>query len=132
VNRSTDAVVLTLAETRERGRQAGEVREGLVRMDLLGARQEHFLGLFVVRIGNAALHGAHRLARLVVEETDTFTAQLGIDHVDAVTFADGVVRTFRLARSAVDAFLGNMSSHCAPFARTLGSRGSPASETTEV
>ncbi len=64
-----------------------------------------------LRIGQAALDGANRLTRFVVVEADAFRAQLRIDHVDLVAFADCLVGALRLASAAVDAVFGNVGSH---------------------
>jgi hypothetical protein len=82
---------------------------------LLGAREQGFFGFRVFRIRNAALDGANRLASFVIEKADALAAASGVDDVQAVTFADGVVGAFGFASAAVDAFVGNVGSHVAPF-----------------
>ena len=72
-------------------------------MDLFRAFEQNLFGLAIVRIGQAALDGADRLARLVVVESDALGTKLGIDHVDVFAFGDGFVRALGLAGSAVDA-----------------------------
>ena len=59
--------------------------------------------LAMVRIGNAALDRAYRLAGLVVVEPDALGAELGVDDVNLVTLADGFVGALGLAGPAVDA-----------------------------
>src|SRR5262249_53233365 len=79
----------------------------VVGVELEGARQEDLFRLDDLRIGEAALHGADRLTRLVIVEADALGAELGIDHVDLVALADGLVGTLRLACAAVDAIFGD-------------------------
>jgi hypothetical protein len=55
----------------------------------------------------------------VIEETDALAAASGVDDVQAVAFADGVVGALGLASAAVDAFVGNVGSHVAPFQATV-------------
>ena len=105
------AVRALLAEAREVRRQRGELGELLVRVQLLGAAEEVLFGFDVVRIGDAALDRAHRLARLVVVEADALGAQVRIDHVDVVALGDRLVGALRLAGAAVDALLGNHRGH---------------------
>jgi len=66
-------------------------------MQLLGATEQRFLGLGIVGIGDAAFDRADGLARLVVVEADALGAKVGIDYVNIIAFADGLVRAFRLA-----------------------------------
>ena len=80
-----------------------------------GALNQHFLGLDVLRVGQAALHRADRLAGFVIVETHAFGAQIRIDDVNFIAFGDGVIRAFRLARSAVDTVVGDESRHCPGF-----------------
>ena len=51
------------------------------------------------------------MAGLVIVETDALGAQLGIDDVNLVAFADGFVWTLGLASAAVDAVCGDKSRH---------------------
>jgi hypothetical protein len=114
--------LLSLAKTREIGREAGESRKCLVGMKLLGSIEKHFFCLLVVGVGHAAFNRTNGLAGLVVEEPNTLTAAGRIDDVFAVTLADCVIGTLGLTSSAVDAFVGNMGSHVAPFKGTVEAR----------
>src|SRR5512138_1483274 len=91
------ACALALAETREAGRERREIGQVLVRVQLLGARQQGGFRLLVVRIGHAALDRANRLALLGVGEANALTATRRIDDVFAVALTDGVVRALGLA-----------------------------------
>src|SRR6185437_840270 len=99
----------TLAVFTEAGRKL--VAERLVGVERLGARDERLLGLLVVRIREAALDGADRLAGLVIVKSHALGAELRIDDVDVVALADRLVRALGLASPAVDAFFGDVSGH---------------------
>jgi hypothetical protein len=86
---------------------------------LLRPREQDLFGFLVVWVWHATLDRAHRLACLVIEEPDALTASSGVDNVLAIAFADSIVGTFRLASAAVDAFVGNVGSHVAPFKTTV-------------
>jgi len=63
------------------------------------------------RVGEAALDGADRLAGLVIVEADALGAEIRIDDVNLVPFADRVVGAFGLAGTAVDAVGGDVRGH---------------------
>jgi hypothetical protein len=86
---------------------------------LLRPSKQDLFGFLVVRVWYATLNRAHRLACLVIEEPDALTASGGVDNVLAIALADSVVGTFGLASAAVDAFVGNVGSHVAPFKMTV-------------
>src|SRR3990172_9872688 len=90
---------LPLSEARQRGRKAGDVRNALVRVDLLGAGQQDLFGLEVLRVRHATIDRAHRGASLLAVESDTLAAQRRVDLEDLVALGDGGVRALRLARS---------------------------------
>src|SRR5262249_12337287 len=97
------------------------VAERLLGMERLGARDQRLLGLLVVRIGEAALDGANRLAGLVIVKSHALGAELRIDDVDVVALADRLVGALGLASPAVDAFVGDVSGHRYSL-RSLGER----------
>jgi len=70
-------------------------------VELLGALEKSLLGLTIVRIRNAALHGADRPACLVIVEPDALGAGVRVDDIDVVAFADRFVGAlgFRRLRS---------------------------------
>src|SRR5437588_6512137 len=80
-------------------------------MEFLRPLEQDILRLEIVRIRNAAIHRADRRARLFVMEADALGAERGVDDEDVLSLADGLVGTLRLARAAVDAFLGNHGCH---------------------
>src|SRR5271155_2867997 len=97
-------------------------------MQFAGARQQHAFRLEICRIGNAAIYGAYRRARLMVVEADAFGALRRHDVVDvlsdssarrAVEFpwhparVDRCVRTLGLARPAIDTFTRDRRCHLA-------------------
>src|SRR5690242_5929071 len=90
------------------------IRRGLLlqlfvfRMELERALEEKRLFFAMIRIRQAALDGAHGLTRLVIVEADALGAELRVDDVNLVPFADGFVGTLRLARAAVDAIRGDV------------------------
>src|SRR5262245_876389 len=100
-----------LAEAREVRGEVAAGRELLVGVQLAGAVEERLLALHVVRIGDAALDGADRLAGLVVVESDALRAEVRIDDVDVLTLRDRLVRALGLAGAAVDALLGDHRGH---------------------
>ena len=83
----------------------------MIGVDGLRAFKEDVFGLEVARIGDAAVDGADRGARLFVVEPDALGAQVGIDDVDVLALADGFVRALRLARAAVDALFRDRGAH---------------------
>jgi hypothetical protein len=83
----------------------------IVGMEIERALDERLLVLDVIRIRQTALDGTHRLASLVVVEADALRAELGIDDVDLLALADGLVRTLGLASAAVDAVCGDVGRH---------------------
>jgi hypothetical protein len=80
-------------------------------MELLSAFEEGALRLHVVRIRDAAIHGADGGAGLFVMEADALGAEGRIDDEDVLALADGLVRAFGLAGAAIDAFLGDDRRH---------------------
>jgi hypothetical protein len=76
-----------------------------------GSLEEQLLLFTMARIGDAAFNRADGLTRLVVVEPDALGAQLRIDDVDFVTFADGFVRALGLASPAVDAIGRDVRGH---------------------
>ena len=73
--------------------------------------EEELLFLPMIRVRKAALDRADGLTRFVIIEPDAFGAELGVDDVDLVTLADGLVRALGLASAAVDAVGGNVRRH---------------------
>src|SRR5262245_6954946 len=84
------------------------------------------LALRIVRVGHAAVDGAHGGALLLIEEADAFRALAGDDEIHILrergvrlplvivlraAFVDGGVRALRLAGPAVDACLGDHRRH---------------------
>ena len=65
-------------------------------------------GFSVSGVQRNAGDGAHRLALRLVEMSDAFGAQAGIDLVDLLALVDRLIRTHRLTDIAVDAFVGNL------------------------
>src|SRR5262249_11905683 len=65
----------------------------------------------VVRIRQAALNRADRLAGLVIVEPDALGAEFGVDDVDFFALADRLVRALGLARAAVDAVGSDVGRH---------------------
>src|SRR5204863_8006368 len=92
-------------------RVGATVQLRIVRMETRSALDEHLLVFDVVRIGQATLHRADRLTRLVIVEADALGAELRIDDVDLLALADRLVRAFGLASAAVDAVCGDMGRH---------------------
>src|SRR4051812_16489832 len=99
------------AEPRQVRGQGGDRRKLLLRMELLSAFEEGALRLHVVRIRDAAIHGADGGAGLFVMEADALGAEGRIDDEDVLALADGLVRAFGLAGAAIDAFLGDDRGH---------------------
>jgi hypothetical protein len=87
-------------------------------MEVKSTFQKCGLLFLASRIGEATLHGAHRLARLVVIKPDALRAELRVDDVDIIPLADGFVRALGLASAAVDAVGRDMRGHGA--SATLG------------
>src|SRR4051812_23133139 len=75
----------------------------IVWVELEGALEKGVLFFADLGVREATLDRADCLAGLVVIEPDALGAQLGIDHVDLVAFADRLIRALGLARAAVDA-----------------------------
>lgn len=80
-------------------------------MQFLGAFQQVAFGFRMFGIGQTTFYRAHRLAGLVVVKPDAFRTQAGVDDVNVGSLADGLVRAFRLASPAVNAFLRNECRH---------------------
>src|SRR3990172_6477132 len=78
-----------LAEPRQARGQVGERREALVRVNRREASVELLLLLDVVRIRDAAVYRAHRVARFLVVEPDALGAEGWVDDVDVLALADG-------------------------------------------
>ena len=57
----------------------------------------------MIRIGQTTLDGTHRLTRFVIIKPNALGAELGVDDVDLVPLADGLIRAFGFAGTAVDA-----------------------------
>ncbi|KFC51122.1 hypothetical protein DK37_24595 [Halomonas sp. SUBG004] len=57
------------------------------------------------------VHRAHLLALRLVEVADALGAQIGVDHVNLLTGRDRVIRAFRFADVAVNAFVGDHQGH---------------------
>src|SRR5262252_5007490 len=79
------------------------LREFLLRVERLRARDEELFRLDVVRIGQTALDRADGLTGLVIVEAHALRAELRIDHIDVFALADRFVGALRLAGAAVDA-----------------------------
>ena len=64
-------------------------------------------GLHIIRVKWNTVDRANldTLRRLVV--TDTFGAQVRVDHIDLITGTDRLVRTFRFTYITIDAFICN-------------------------
>ncbi len=75
------------------------------------AFEKDVLHLGNLRIGKTTLDRTHSLTSLVVEETHALGAEVGVDHVDIVALADGLVRALGLACTAVDAIAGDVGRH---------------------
>lgn len=67
-----------------------------------------FLVLYVLRIGNdGVIDRAHLLAGWGLVMPHAFGAAVGIDLINLIPHRNRLVRAFRLAHIAIDAFLGN-------------------------
>src|SRR5262245_5051441 len=116
-------------------------------MDRAGLGDQLLLVLGVVRVGDAAVDGAHDGALLLIEEADALGALLGYDLVDiladgwmgrpvvlprAPPLVDRRVRTLRLAGAAVDAFRGDHRRHAGgPYNATCAMTTRNAASQTE-
>src|SRR5690348_1403517 len=100
--------------------------EGLLRMQFLRALDQRFLGFWIFRIGDAAVHRAYRRALFLIKEPDAFGALVGNDVIDVLhergmsravqfpfgrAFVNRGVGAFGLAGTAVDALLGYYGGH---------------------
>jgi hypothetical protein len=72
------------------------------------------MGFFVVGVRDTGIYGANSsaLRRLVVSHA--FRALLRVDDINFVAGRDRLVRTFRFASSAVDAFFCDFIGHKSP------------------
>src|SRR5512137_120974 len=102
---------LGLAEPGEVRGQLAQRREGLVGVDRRQLGVVLLLGLRAGRVGDAAVDRADRGAGLLVVEADALGAEVGVDDVDVIPLADRAVRALGLARTAVDALLGDDGRH---------------------
>src|SRR6185312_16861379 len=84
---------------------------GIAWVQLQRALDQHGLVLTMLRVGQAALYRADRLTGFVIVETHALRAELRVDDVDLVPFADRLVRALRLASAAVDAVRGDVGAH---------------------
>ena len=81
-----------------RKRDGIDVRRGallqvvVVGVELQRALEQDRLGLGPIGIGEAALDRADGLTRFMIVEADALGAEIGVDDVDIVPFADGIVR----------------------------------------
>jgi hypothetical protein len=80
-------------------------------MQAQGTRDEQLFLFSMSGVRKTTFDGADGLTGLVVMKTHAFGTTLGVDYIDIVALADGIVWTLRLARSAVDADLGNVGRH---------------------
>src|SRR5262249_16905 len=95
-------------------------------MDGARLREQLLLGLGVVRIRHAAVHGTHRGALLLIEKAHALRALLRDDVINVLleggmalpvalprraALVDGGVRALRLARPAVDALRSDHRRH---------------------
>src|SRR5437588_10286433 len=92
------------AEPRQAGGKLGGRRQLLVGMEPPGPLVQRRFRLDDVRIRDAAVHRAHRRARLLLVEADALGAQLRIDHEDVLALADRLIGALRHTGAAVDAF----------------------------
>ena len=111
----------SLAEAR-RKRTAGDSCLEVLVFDVKAQSPFEQQGLFfgALRIGQATLDRADGLAGLVIVEPDALSAELWIDDVDVVAFADGFVGALGFASAAVDAVRRDVRRHGA-----LATRGPP-------
>src|SRR5262245_50607758 len=96
-----------------------------------GAGAEDRLALDAVRVRHAAFFGAHRLAGIKCVESYALGAAIRIDDVDALAFADGVVRAFAHTRAAIDALSGDPDRHAitpSRVSRRVRCEGGPDTE----
>ncbi len=103
-----------LSESRKIDGQDVDGWELLVGVQFLSTGKQQRFALFVLRVRQAALHRTNGLAGFVVMEPNTLGAEIGIDDVNVLALADCLVWAFGLASAAVDAFVGNESSHRGP------------------
>jgi len=71
-------------------------------------RHQFFVCFGVFFVNQNAVHGADLLALRLVVMADALRAQIGIDFVNFLPLRNSIVRAFRLAHVAVDAFIGNI------------------------
>src|SRR6185369_8491415 len=91
-----------------------------------GLRNELLLGFWIIGVRDAAVNRTYGRALLLIEESHTLRALFGHDVIDVgrdrgmlladvlplgTTLVDGRVRALRLARTAVDALLGDHRGH---------------------
>jgi hypothetical protein len=76
---------------------------------------EDVFDLDVVGILGDAVHRADLHALRFVVVTDALRALVGVDDVDLFALGNGLVRAFRFAHVAVDAFVGNNQGHSFPL-----------------
>jgi len=74
-------------------------------------RLELFFRLFVSFIGFACIYRAHfdTFGRIV--RADAFCALIGVNLIYRIALADSLIRALSFARSATDAFIGDLVSH---------------------
>jgi hypothetical protein len=99
------------------------------RVQLDRTLNEQGLGFGMARIGQATLDRAHGLTRFMIVEANALGAEVRIDYVDLVAFADRLIRTFGFASATVDAVGGDMRCHSnlreQSRARFIGRKDSP-------
>jgi hypothetical protein len=62
-------------------------------------------------IGQTAFDGTNRLTRFVIVKSDALRAEVRVDHVDLVAFADRLVGTLRFTSAAVYTIFCNVGCH---------------------
>jgi hypothetical protein len=72
---------------------------------------QFFFGLFVLEIGNTAIHRANRRALGFIIVSDAFGALGRVDSISLFPRRDRLVGAFRFAGAAIDAFVCDHKSH---------------------
>lgn len=97
--------------------------ERFVRVQLHRPLQQRLLSLGVVWVRHAAVYWAHGGALLFVVVANALGAARGVNHVDVVAFADGLVGALGLAGTTVDALFADHGGHSvSPWAVSTADR----------
>jgi hypothetical protein len=104
----SDRLLFTVGLPKSRLKAFSEIN---VLVERTSTSNQSLFCLDVVRIRHTAVDGANSRAGFVVVKTYALRAQDGVDDIDGVSLADGVVGAFGLTRPAVNALISNHRRH---------------------